>query len=152
MVVEGVPASHVPPIAGSAAAWTGGRPCDFPAAAFPGFAEEYLAAVAHAHAAHPRGHFRGLYVPAGAYPGGVFHPMGYAGAADAPPCWRGPTAPDNRFVPCGAAAGTGRPAAVASVEELVAAAARVPTSATTLRLMREARRAARAHGGGRAQA
>ncbi len=123
---------------------------EYPTAAGSGsFAEEYLAVIAHAHAAYTRGSWRGVYLPAGANPpGGGFHTRGFVGVPDRHPCWRGPTAPDRCFVPGGEAAGTGWPAESASVEELAVAAARVPMSATTLRLMREARRAARARGDG----
>ncbi len=115
-----------------------------------GFAEEYLAAIAHAHAAYTRGSWRGLYWPAEANPlGGGVNTTGFTGVpGDRHPCWRGPTAPDRCFVPGGEAAGTGWAAEAASVEELAAAAAKVPMSATTLRLMRETRRAARARGDG----
>ena len=129
----------LPPAAGCAAEWSSAQ---------PPHACERAAAAAADYAAAAGGFLREYLVPTRGMRCGVYR--GCNGAAIPgprdPPYWRGPTAPGHGFVEGGETAGIERVAA-ASVEELAAAAARVPTSATTLRLMRECRRASRrSHG------
>ncbi len=87
------------------------------------------------------------WMAAGAYPGGMFHPLGYAGGAYGTTLWRGPHSEGLSLSPVWDGGAAAAAAAAASAEGLAAAAAaRLPTSATMLRLMRDARRAARARG------